>query len=353
MKMEEAFRTIPGGKSIDRNSKKRYTVTMRGIIKPKLGVVCAMGYRTVSFEKRIKENIRNYAIKNLYPMDLLSEYFHTIAKNFGMEILLTDRHGEHAVWAGDFTGFQPDVVNEPGEKLRICDRTIGHVYAGFNKAVPEKRDEAMHMLRMTIKLLEELGTEVYMHRESASYMEELEARVEKERCQIKYGEKEDILTGVLNKNYFESRMNVLDRAETVPTAVINININDWKFVYDNFGIDESDSLIQLVASILMKEAKPEYIIGRIDGDVFAVLIPMPIEDEAEDYCRRVQAACMNYDEGSVLAPSVAVGIVYKTNVEEALRDKISDAEYEMFNNKIEIKNAPGYQERLRRGLKQK
>ena len=33
-----------------------------------------MGYREVSFEKRIKENIKNYAIKNLYAMDMLAEY---------------------------------------------------------------------------------------------------------------------------------------------------------------------------------------------------------------------------------------------------------------------------------------
>ena len=142
----------------------------------------------------------------------------------------------------------------------------------------------------------------------------------------------------------------MDHSEVVPVAVINVNINDWKFVYDNFGVEKSDSLIQLIASILVKEAEGEYIIGRIDGDVFLVLIPMAEEGEAEDYCRRIQAACMAYDEDKVLAPSVAVGIVYKTNVEEHLEDKVSDAEYEMFNNKLEIKNTPGYKERLHRGL---
>lgn len=312
-----------------------------------------MGYNAVSFEKRIKDNIKNYAIRNLYSVEVLLEYFSAVSDEYGLEILLTDRHGEHAVTVGNFEGFHPDVVNEPGEKLRICSRTVGHLYVRYDKMQPEKKEAAVRMLNVTMKLLEALGTEVYMHRESSAYMEELEARVEKEHCQIKYGEKEDILTGVLNKNYFETRMNVLDRAETVPTAVINVNINDWKFVYDNFGIDESDSLIQLVASILMREAKQEYIIGRIDGDVFAVLIPMPEENEAEEYCKRIQDICLAYDEDSVLAPSVAVGIVYKTNVEEALCDKISDAEYEMFNNKLEIKQAPGYQERLRRGLKNK
>lgn len=190
-----------------------------------------------------------------------------------------------------------------------------------------------------------------MHRESASYIDELESKLGQGNAQRKCGETEDILTGVYNKNYIKTRMQALEDSETVPVAVINVNINDWKFVYDNFGVEKSDSLIQVVASIVKKEAGAEYIIGRIDGDVFLVLIPLAEDGEAEDYCRRVQAACQAYDEDEVLAPSVATGIVYRTNVEESLEEKMSDAEYEMFNNKLEIKNSPGYQERLRRGLK--
>lgn len=310
-----------------------------------------MGYNTVSFEKRIKENIRNYAIRNLYPLDTLTEYLEHMAKEYGMEILLTDRHGEKAVVIGDFGGFEPDVVNEPGEKLRIQDRTVGHLYVRYDKVPEERRKSAEKTLELAMKLLASLGSEVYMHRESASYIDELEIRLEKEHHQSKYGEKEDILTGVYNKNYLESRMQVLDRSETIPVAVLNVNINDWKFVYDNFGMEKSDSLIRIIASILKKEAKGEYIIGRIDGDVFLVLIPMAEDGEAEEYGRRVQAACLAYDEDEALAPSVAIGIVYKTNVEELLKDRISDAEYEMFNNKLEIKQASGYQERLRKGLK--
>ncbi len=213
----------------------------------------------------------------------------------------------------------------------------------------EKKEDAKKMLGKSIQLLTALGNEVYMHRESASYIDELEVKLGKENSQRKCGETEDILTGVYNKNYIEDRMQQLEQAEVIPVAVINININDWKFVYDNFGVEKSDSLIQLIASIVKKEAKDEYIIGRIDGDVFLVLIPQAEDGEAEDYCRRVQAACQVYED-DVLAPSVAAGIVYKTNVEEHLAEKVSDAEYEMFDNKLEIKNSPGYQERLQRGL---
>ena len=51
-----------------------------------------MSYNEVSFEKRLKENIKNYAIKNLYVMDMLAEYLQVLADTYGMELLLTDRH---------------------------------------------------------------------------------------------------------------------------------------------------------------------------------------------------------------------------------------------------------------------
>ena len=41
------------------------------------------------------------------------------------------------------------------------------------------------------------------------------------------------------------------------------------------------------------------------------------------------------------------GMIYR---EMQLKDKLPDAEYEMFNNKFEIKNAPGYRERLAHGV---
>lgn len=309
-----------------------------------------MDYNAVSFDKRVRENIRNYAIRNLFDIGTLTEYLELIAQQYGLEILLTDRHGEKTVEIGDFSGFEPDVVREPGEKLRVKERTVGHLYIRYDRVPQDKREMAEKALAVSMKLLTALGTEVYMHREAASYIDELEIKLEKEQDQKRCGEKEDILTGVFNKNCMESRMKVLDRAETVPVAVINFNINDWKFVYDHFGVEKSDSLIQVIAAVLKQQAKSDYIIGRIDGDVFLVLIPMAEEGEAEDYCSRVQKACSAYEEDPVLAPSVAAGIVYKTNVEERLWDRVSDAEYEMFNDKLKIKSTPGYQERLRRGI---
>ena len=40
----------------------------------------------------------------------------------------------------------------------------------------------------------------------------------------------------------------------------------------------------------------------------------------------------------------------RNNVEETMEQVFSDAEYEMFENKMMLKQAEGYQERLRKGL---
>ena len=309
-----------------------------------------MDYKAIPFEQRIKENIRSYEMNHLYALDTLTEYCKALCAVTDAAILLTERHGEKIISVGGFAGFKPDVVGEPGRKVRVYGRTIAHLYADTGKVASEKRDAVERMLDGFAGMLSRWGEETYLHTETAIYADELEQKLNVQHVQTARGEKEDALTGVFHKLYFEERMRVIDRAEVAPVAVINVNINDWKFVNDHFGDEESDRLIRTVADIVREEAKPDYVVGRIDGDVFGVLIPMAEEGEAEGYMERIQSRCLAFED-PVLAPSVAVGMVYKTNIEEAIEDRLSDAEYEMFNNKFEIKNAPGYRERLEKGLK--
>ena len=175
------------------------------------------------------------------------------------------------------------------------------------------------------------------------YMEELEGKDEAK--QKEQASRMDELTGVFANDYFEKRMQIVDRSEVVPVAVIEININDWKYANDHYGDEESDRLIRIVADIVREEANPYFVIGRIDGDVFGVLIPMVEEGEAEDYARRIKERCVNYEDEK-LAPSVAIGIVYKNNIEQSVQDLFSDAQYEMFEDKLAMKQEPGYRERL-------
>lgn len=304
-----------------------------------------MGYDSIPYDKRIKENIRNYSLSNLYNMESIKKYLSNLAQVFQINFLLTDRHGEKEIVIGDsFLGFHPDVVSEPGKKLRVQGRTIGHLYMNDLDG-GQDRQLMNEMVDGTVEFLAKLGEEAYLHRESSIYLEELERQLADKVHKVKGNEREDILTGVFNKLYFETKMQVIDRSEIVPVAVLNVNINDWKYANDHFGDEESDRLIRIVADILKEEAGSYFVIGRIDGDVFGVLIPMAEDGEAERYATKIQERCFTYED-PYLAPSVAVGIVYKTNIEETLEEKLSDAEYEMFDNKFNIKNSKGYRQRL-------
>lgn len=307
-----------------------------------------MAYGTMNLEKRIKENIKNYSLSGLFDLEKAKRILETAGELAGLELLLTERHGEKRICIGDFEDFTPDVVNAPGRKVRVENRTVGHIYTQRKENTGENAG-AERLLEQIISLLEALGEETYRRKEYSLYADALEEKMEREGYRAKHGERRDALTGTLNKSCFEDRMRVLDRAEVIPVAVINANINDWKFANDNFGEEESDRLIQIVAGILMQEATPEYIIGRVDGDVFHVLIPAPKDGEPESYVERIVRACDTYEDAH-LSPSIAVGMVIKTNVEETLAALFTDAEYEMLQHKLEIKQSQAYQKRLRRGI---
>ena len=313
-----------------------------------------MDNRKIAFSQRVEQNSKNYFPKDLFPIEATRQFLAQMNKSFGLETLVCDRHGGVVMVNGGFEGFKPDVVNKPGIKIKVKGRTVCHIYAKFDSVAKENLDAVNELLGAYIKTLEGCSEKSYMASEQAAYIDELEQQIEKDAYQAKYSEQNDPLTGLLNRNYFISRMKELAKREVVPTAAICVNINDWRFFDDNYGEEESDRLIVAVADILKSVTKEcgmeNAVIGRVEGDVFYVLLPLIEEDEAREYCSKLQKACTDFED-EILAPSVATGCVIKTNVEESFKEIFSDAEYAMLENKFEIKNSPEYKERLEKHAK--
>lgn len=304
-----------------------------------------MAYGSVSLEKRIKNNVKNYSLGQLLDLPIVQKELDCLYALTGTEFLFTRRHGEVVILVGEWETDAVDVIADPGIKFQVAGRTIGHFYYRMK----EQNEHTELMISSLLDNWKLWAEQTYLYKETDQYVYEVQFQAEEELNRKIEGTRTDALTGVLTHTYFRSRMKVLDRSQVAPIAALCININDWKFVNDHFGDEESDRLIRIIANILQKEAKPEYVIGRVDGDVFNVMIPMPEDGEAVEYARAVQNACNEYVD-KCLAPSVAIGIAVKENVEEFLAQVFSDAEYEMFENKMNMKKAPGYQERLRKGL---
>ena len=307
-----------------------------------------MAYKTLSFDKRVAEDVKDYDFVTLFKTDVVASYLKEMTELLNIDVLLTDSKGNEILSFGDFGSFPKDVIADPGRKIKVKDRPVAHMYCKGGDEDASKAAALNSLMNETANLMCFIARQTYLCTESAIYIDELEAELKAADQRRSRLEKIDPLTGVFNTTYFNKRMDIIDRSEIAPVAVIEANINDWKYANDNFGDEGSDKLIRIIADVLKKEAKPEYVIGRIDGDVFAIVIPMPEDDEAEEYVKRIQTACDTYDD-RCLTPSIACGLVYKSNVEETIADKISDAEYLMFENKFEIKNSPEYQARLHRG----
>lgn len=313
-----------------------------------------MNEKRTAFAQRIEQNSKNYSPKDLFDLETVKIMLTQLHECFGLDTLMTDRHGNILMTIGDFGDFKPDVVNKPGNKIRVKGRTVCHIYEKYDHVAEADFGAASKILGAYIETLENHSEKSYLASEQAVYIEELEQQLEKDAAQAQYSGQNDPLTGVLNRNHFISQMKELAEREVVPTAAICVNINDWRFVDNNFGEEESDRLIVTVAEILKTKVEEtglnHAVIGRVEGDVFHVLLPLVEEEEAKAYCNAVQQACDSFED-EILAPSVAVGCVMRTNVEESFKNILSDAEYAMLENKFAIKNAPGYRERLEKGLK--
>jgi len=73
------------------------------------------------------------------------------------------------------------------------------------------------------------------------------------------------------------------------TAVVYVDLNDFKGVNDQLGHGAGDAVLQLAASAL-QDIHPNAIVGRMGGDEFLVVCPDHTESEAAQLAERMITA---------------------------------------------------------------
>lgn len=126
-----------------------------------------MGMGIKSIDQRIKDNIKNYSINNLLAADYMRKKLENLSALTGAEICITDRHGVKFVFVGEFENFEPDVVQNPGEKLRVANRTIGHAYVDYSKVSEEKLELVKKAIKQDLLTFTAFAEELYLHKEYA------------------------------------------------------------------------------------------------------------------------------------------------------------------------------------------
>ena len=82
----------------------------------------------------------------------------------------------------------------------------------------------------------------------------------------------DMLTSLKNRNYLNANINKWDETKVYPRTIIMIDLNNLKYVNDNYGHKEGNELIKKAAAILINTQLEKSEIIRTDGNEFLIYL---------------------------------------------------------------------------------
>lgn len=109
----------------------------------------------------------------------------------------------------------------------------------------------------------------------------------KEKHQLMEKATKDLMTGLLNQASFKQMtMTVISK----PGTFIIMDIDNFKYINDNFGHDVGDEVIKQVAQIIKESCRQYDVSGRIGGDEFGLfLLEITDQGQIEKICERINA----------------------------------------------------------------
>ena len=156
---------------------------------------------------------------------------------------------------------------------------------------------------------------------------------------LHYQSTHDILTGLYNRQYYETEIIRLQNSRQFPISIMVLDIDGLKWVNDNRGHSAGDELLQRTAAILKSTFRPEDMVARMGGDEFVVVLPHTNEEAVTLVNKRLEEILKKHNELFQSDNSLGISIGSATgNSGILLTEVFRLADEAMYQDKVRKKN---------------
>lgn len=146
----------------------------------------------------------------------------------------------------------------------------------------------------------------------------------------------DHLTGLYNRRFFAEELKRLDVKRNLPITIVMADVNNLKYINDNFGHAIGDELLYKVGKAIKKGCWLDDIVARVGGDEFVILLPKTDAIIAETIVDRIRLL-LKSEKILTYNVSVSFGHCTKYDINENIHDIYKKSEDYMYKEKNDFK----------------
>ncbi len=135
----------------------------------------------------------------------------------------------------------------------------------------------------------------------------------------------DMLTSLKNRNYLNAHIDEWDEQKIIPRTIIITDLNNLKYINDNYGQEEGNQLIKKAAAILINTQLEKSEIIRTDGNEFLIYLIGYNKTQVKTYINKLSREFEKMPHGF----GAAIGYSMIEDEIKTIDDAINEASIEM------------------------
>jgi diguanylate cyclase (GGDEF)-like protein len=186
-----------------------------------------------------------------------------------------------------------------------------------------------------LRLLQTLSNHVGTALANGQLQQSLTELRERER-ELRQQALHDPLTGLANRSLFAERLREAIDQEHEVTAVVFLDLDNFKNVNDTFGHQAGDEVLRATAARIRDCLRPSDTAARLGGDEFAVLLPdVPDASRAMAVAQRIREAVEApvATGGNIVVVGASLGVSLGTAESVRIEDMLERADAAMYRVK--------------------